>query len=142
MINSSNKPFSLFTWFSIGSVVLASLLGIGLLFLNQPNKSGPDFGSAQSVAKEFLEKVRKGEIDQAWDSASTDFKSYMGKATFRSLVKKTPALREVLTEKETLASDAGQLVKCEFVSTNKPIKITLTVVQEKNTTKIGALQIQ
>jgi hypothetical protein len=46
------------------------------------------------VADVFLERLRNGEVDAAWESTTADFKSDEGRESFRSVVQARPALKE------------------------------------------------
>lgn len=74
---------------------LAMLLTLGLL----PGCSGAGGGSApapdagRAVAQTFLDQIRNGQVDAAWDATTAEFKSMLGKEGLRSYVKKNPEAR-------------------------------------------------
>lgn len=47
----------------------------------------------REAADRFLEEVRAGRIEPAWQSTSTEFKSLMGLESLRELAQKQPALK-------------------------------------------------
>jgi hypothetical protein len=54
----------------------------------------PPQDDGRGVADVFLEQLRNGEVDAAWESTTADFKSDEGRESFRSLVQAQPVLRE------------------------------------------------
>lgn len=67
----------------------------------------------QAVAAAFLDQVRAGQADQAWESTGVEFKSFMGRDQFRLLVKKHPELKGPATPGEVVSN--GPLRTCSFM---------------------------
>lgn len=80
-------------------LVLAPLLVVlaaaaGWYWLRPSTQPGLDEG--RSVAESFLEAIRAGTPEAAWESTTAEFKSASGRESFVSQVRALPALREHL----------------------------------------------
>jgi hypothetical protein len=74
---------------AVAAVALGTLGYVGYRWMRQSPAATEDFGD---VADTFLQQVRSGRVDDAWQSTTAEFKSAMGKETFRRFVKTNPAL--------------------------------------------------
>lgn len=63
-------------------------------FRKPPTQPSPEVG--QTVAEDFLKKVRAGDPGKAWDSSTAEFKSFEGRESFIRKSKSTPVLKEPL----------------------------------------------
>jgi hypothetical protein len=72
-------------------VVLAIAAGAVWLLTGGPDRPSVDEG--RGVADAFLAAVRAGRADQAWETATTEFKSAEGRESFRRYVVTHPALK-------------------------------------------------
>lgn len=122
---------------SLGLVLVA--LGVWLFFgaANRPGPGGP--GKVEADA--FLENLRKGRSDQAWQSAASDLKSYMGKDSLRALVKKHPALKEQVSSVAggLQAGDGREIHEYQTQKSGK--KITVGVTMENGKPRVDSVQI-
>jgi hypothetical protein len=64
-------------------------------------------GEARAVAARFLDDVRAGRYEVAWQGTSTEFKSLMGVENLRDYVKSHPALRSPAEHVESRATVRG-----------------------------------
>ena len=79
----------------IASIVLVAALGaIGYQWFAKAG--GPPADNGLSIAEPFLEEIRQGKVDAAWESTSAEFKSMKGKEDFKKFVKEQPVLKEPL----------------------------------------------
>lgn len=102
----------------------ASLLGLAcIVWWLLPAGTATPSNDATGVAGAFLEEIRTGKIDQAWEGTGTEFKSFMGKDQFRQFVKKHGALKSVAKVGETAAQ--GSLRECAFNCGALKVVVTL-----------------
>ncbi len=69
-------------------VALASAGGSGC------SQSAPEADAGRAIASAFLDEIRQGRVDAAWDGTTAEFKSRLGLEGLRGLVRKNRALRE------------------------------------------------
>ncbi len=82
---------------TVALVVVLALSGgyLGFRLLTKP-PTQPSLDEGRKVAEVFLAAVRDGAAGQAWDSASSEFKSIEGRESFIRKAKSTPMLKEPL----------------------------------------------
>jgi hypothetical protein len=73
-------------------LVVFVVLAIVVFFTWRSAPTQPDLEEGRAVAESFLELVRKGQPQQAWESTTSEFKSAQGRESFVQYVKKHPAL--------------------------------------------------
>lgn len=73
-------------------LLLAAVLG--LLFVWWAGETAPTEDQGRQVAGQFMEQIRTGDLDAAWESTTSDFKSDLGRDAFRGFVAARPPLRE------------------------------------------------
>ncbi|RUL84926.1 hypothetical protein [Tautonia sociabilis] len=93
--------------------VLSSLLLGGCV---GPGGEGDE--GARTAATEFLDEVRAGRLEAAWQGTSAEFKSLMGLENLRDFVRAHPVLGEPAEYAETRALDRGglDLAECVFLA--------------------------
>ena len=133
--NGKKRIFLIAT--GLGLVVMIT----GLLFFRLPSR-GLSTGLGKAEADSFLEKLRKGQIDQAWQSAASDFKSYMGKDTLRTLVKKNPALKELAKQVDGDSHNGDARNVYEYLSQKSSKRIAIGVALENGQPKVDSLEIR
>lgn len=77
--------------------LLLPLLLLGMLVSCEGCGRGVTQPQAADVATAFLEAIRQGQVTEAWQETSTDFKSAMGHDRIKVFVKSQPVLRESST---------------------------------------------
>lgn len=77
------------------SVLLVLLSGVALWYWLQP-RTQPSLSEGQTVATTFLDKIRDGQPELAWESTTADFKSDQGKESFLRSLKTANALKQPL----------------------------------------------
>lgn len=77
------------------AVVVGLLLAavLGLLIAWGGGETAPTEDQGLEVAGQFLEQIRTGNLDAAWESTTSDFKSDLGRDAFRGLVAARPSLQ-------------------------------------------------
>lgn len=126
---------------AMGALLAFTALIVALkLFLLTPGAfpSGP--GKAEADA--FLEKLRKNQTDLAWQSAGSDLKSYMGKDSLRTFVKKNPAFKESASSVAVEKTDGEGREVHEYLTKKSGKKITVGVTLENGIPKVDSLQIR
>jgi len=73
----------------------------------------PDDQEARAVVEKFLEQVRTGQVDAAWESTTADFKSDEGRDAFRRFVKSRPVLSKPLEFAELKQVEVHGLTRWE-----------------------------
>jgi hypothetical protein len=88
----------------------------------------------QAVAAQFLDELRAGRLEPAWQGTSTEFKSLMGIENLRDYVKTHPALKSpaAYAESRTIERDGRSMIEHIFRATTqvrrKPVSATVKVL--------------
>lgn len=88
----------------------------------------------RAIAVRFLDELRAGKLQPAWQGASTEFKSLMGLENLRDYVKRHPALKASAeySESRTIDRDGRALVESVFHATprvrGKPVPAKIKVL--------------
>ena len=75
-------------------------------------------------------------------SAASDFKSYMGKDTLRTLVKKNPALKEIAKPVEGDSHQGDDRDVYEYLTQKSSKRIAVGVALENGQPKVDSLEIR
>ncbi|MBL8849227.1 MAG: hypothetical protein JNG89_06065 [Planctomycetaceae bacterium] len=129
---------------------LAVRLGIALLIAAPVAGCGagaPDDAEARAVVTRFIDQLRAGEIDAAWESTTADFKSDEGRESFRKYVKGKPVLAGPLEIAELKQVEIHGLTRWEAVlhppSETKPPAIVRTMIaQEGDAWRVERLVVE
>ena len=81
-------------------VVLVSIfvvLGIVVAWMWRKPATQPSVDEGRAITEKFLEQIRAGQVAEAWESTTAEFKSFEGRESFVRSVKKTPALTKTLS---------------------------------------------
>lgn len=102
------------------AATLAGLLALAGFACGGPSGAVTDEG--REAATRFLDEVRAGRVDPAWQGTSTEFKSYMGLDSLRDYVKLHPALGgpAEFVEGHPIASGRGPAVVYTYKATAPP----------------------
>lgn len=76
----------------VGVLLLAA--AAGYLISRWGDETTPQGDEGRQIAQRFLEEIRSGNVDAAWESTTSDFKSDLGRDAFRGFVAARPSLRE------------------------------------------------
>lgn len=101
----------------IGGVIMLVLATLAVVWLAQRPVSS---GGAEVEAIRFLEQIRMGEIERAWEATSTEFKSFVGRERLRKTVQANTLLQQPLEleSKQSVAIGPLSLIECLFRSTH------------------------
>jgi hypothetical protein len=100
----------------IRAAVIAALLGAGC-----SGSAGTGDEQARTAAVGFLDDVRAGRLEPAWQASSTEFKSLMGLENLRDYVKTHSTLKTVakLTDLRRIQRNGQTMAECRFSGTSK-----------------------
>ena len=100
----------IWTWLML--LILAVGIGCGK---NSPAR----IEEGQGVASAFLDELRAGRIDPAWQATTVEFRSLMGADSLRDYVRTHPALKGTaeFQEAQPRADTGGRLVDYQFLAT-------------------------
>lgn len=111
------------------SLILITLLSVGC------GRTGSAVdGATRAIAVRFLDELRAGNLEPAWQSSSTEFKSLMGIENLRDYVKAHPALKvpAEYADSRTIDRDGRTLAEYRFHATarvrGKPVPATIKVL--------------
>ena len=103
--------------------VLAVIAGLGFLLYRYFFAKGeiePESGRA--VAEPFLEAVRSGKADSAWETTTAEFKSDLGRENFLKYVESHPLMKEPLEfySLQTVTLNGIPRTECAFGKQGAP----------------------
>lgn len=96
----------------------------------------------QSIAESFLKDIRSGKVDTAWQGTTPEFKSLMGRESFRDYVKRRPALKSELKleNAKAIKNNSMNLMEFQFIAERpKPSKITVMLSSSENSWRVERL---
>lgn len=111
------------------ATVLIVVVAVGC---GRTGSAGDEDGRA--IAVRFLDDLRAGKLEPAWQGSSTEFKSLMGVENLRDYVKTHPALKAPAeyAESRTIDRDGLSMVEHIFHATTqvrrKPVSATIKVL--------------
>ena len=99
--------------------------------------------TGRPIADTFLDEIRKGNVDTAWNGTSAEFKSLMGLDSFRRYVKSHPALKNPANFQEGKRIDKPpmKLAECVYaIDKPKATKVRLILAPENDVWKVERLE--
>ena len=93
----------------------AALLALALAGCGRSASEVDELG--RTAASGFLDELRDGQIEPAWEGASAEFKSLMGLESLRDFVATHPALRAPAEYAESRPSEQGGMTEYVFEAT-------------------------
>lgn len=122
------------------AVLLVAATAAVWLLTSSPTLPSPDEG--RPIADEFLQSIRNGRADVAWDSTTAEFKSAEGRETFLKRVKKTPVLKEALDFVAVQQINIGSQPRSEFLYRSSEGKsVHVLVGEEYGTWKVDRMTV-
>jgi hypothetical protein len=102
----------------------------------------PDSGKA--IAEPFLEKIRSGKPDTAWETTTAEFKSNLGRENFLKYVDDHPLLKEPLEfySLQTVSLNDVPMTECVFGKQGSPgsgPKVRVILAKEQGNLKVERL---
>lgn len=116
--------------------VAAALIALVAAGCGGSSGTGTVDDEGRAVAVQFLDEVRTGRLQPAWEGSSTEFKSLMGVENLRDYVKAHPALKAPAeyAEVRTIDQDGRALSEYVFRASatpkprGKPVASTIKVL--------------
>jgi hypothetical protein len=96
--------------------------------------AGPASEDSRAVSSRFLDEIRSGQVEPAWQGTSSEFKSLMGLENMRDYVKRHPILKTPAeyAESRTIDRNGRTLNEHVFRATTqirgKPVTATIKVL--------------
>lgn len=95
------------------------------------------------IADAFLKLINNGKTEEAWDSTSVEFKSYMGKAQFQSTVTMNPFLKKALTfDKTEKDAQSKVLTYCSYKEAISKKTIVVIVGPDQDAVRVQGMKIE
>jgi hypothetical protein len=105
-----------------GRTLLAVLVGVFVLLAvvvfwvwRRPAPTQPDVDQGRAVAQKFLDLIRNGQPQQAWESTTAEFKSAEGRESFLRYVKKHAVLTKPLAFASVQTVNVQDSPRAEYV---------------------------
>lgn len=112
-------------------------------FLACGDKKPQGDGMEKPIADAFLKLINNGKTEEAWDSTSVEFKSYMGKAQFQSTVTMNPFLKKVLTfDKAEKDAQSKVLTYCSYKEAISKKTIVVIVGPDPDAVRVQGMKIE
>jgi chromosome segregation and condensation protein ScpB len=112
-------------------------------FLACGDKKPQGDGMEKPIADAFLKLINNGKTEEAWDSTSVEFKSYMGKAQFQSTVTMNPFLKKALTfDKAEKDAQSKVLTYCSYKEAISKKTIVVIVGPDPDAVRVQGMKIE
>jgi hypothetical protein len=107
------------------------------------NKAPEGDSNEKAISDSFLKLVSSGKTEEAWNSTSAEFKSYMGKAQFQSTVTANPFLKkEVTFEKEEKDEKTKVLTYCSYKELKSKKTFIVIVGPDPDALRVQGMKIE
>jgi len=120
-------------------------LWVGILALAGCGRT-PPADDAGKAADAFLETVRTGKVDAAWESTTAEFKSSEGRESFRRVVTKEAVLKKPLKRSSQEPVTIGQLERLELMyqpeDTSLKSSVKLLLAADGGEWKVDSLSVE
>lgn len=96
--------------------LLATAVTLALISSGCGAGADPPKDASRQTALRFLEELKAGRIEAAWQGTSTEFKSLMGLGALKDFVKTHPALKGPVesADMEKVEREGHVMAKCRF----------------------------
>jgi hypothetical protein len=136
-----------------GGTLVTVLVGLGVLAIviwlvvvwNRGTAAPPSDG--REIAEPFLESIRGDRVDAAWESTTAEFKSDMGRESFRRFVSQHPTLKDTVefTGFEVISLKGLSRPQCSFQTKpaqGAPVAIRVLLAREQDAWKVERLIVE
>jgi len=97
----------------------------------------------KTISDSFLKLIAGGKTEEAWDSTSAEFKSYMGKAQFQSTVGANPFLKkEVTFGKAEKDEKTKVLTYCSYKESKSNKTVVVIVGPDPDALRVQGMKIE
>lgn len=126
---------------TLGAVLAAAVAVVGC------GTGAPDDAEARAVVTTFIDQLRTGQIDAAWESTTSDFKSDEGRESFRKYVKGKQVLAGPLEIVELKQVEVHGLTRWEAVlhppsDAKSPATVRTMIAEEGGAWKVERLVVE
>lgn len=129
-------------WILSALAMLAAIFIAGWWYVNRPVSTD----NAEQEAIRFLDLIREGEVDLAWEGTTAEFKSFVGLDRLKTTVQQNSALRQPSEIFSSQKVNVGplELLECLFAPENNPdIQIrVLLAPTKKREWKVERLELE
>jgi hypothetical protein len=132
-------------WVALGVTVLAAAVLASWLVLRRQAATQAPPDEVQAAAAKFLDQVREGQVEQAWNDTTAEFKSMLGLDGFRQLVRTHPDLKQKAEFQglEMITRNEIPLASCRFqvqdVKRKKTTELKVIFAREQGVWKVERL---
>ncbi len=122
---------------------LLGLLASSFFWTGCGGGSVPAPDASRDIAAKFLDEIRAGRAEAAWDGTSTEFKSMLGRDGFVAYVRKHPVLKEPVefVSFNSAERNGVPVGDCAFRTASKKSPVKVLVAQENGTWKVERLTV-
>ena len=107
------------------------------------NKASEGDSNEKTISDSFLKLVTAGKTENAWNSTSAEFKSYMGKAQFQSTVASNPFLKKDVTfEKAEKDTKTKALTYCSYKESKSKKTVIVIVGADADALRVQGIKIE
>jgi len=107
------------------------------------NKAPEGDSNEKTISDSFLKLVSSGKTEEAWNSTSAEFKSYMGKAQFQSTVSANPFLKKEITfEKEEKDEKTKALTYCSYKESKSKKTFIVIIGPDPDALRVQGMKIE
>lgn len=97
----------------------------------------------KTISDSFLKLIAGGKTEEAWDSTSAEFKSYMGKSQFQSTVAANSFLKkEVAFEKAEKDEKTKVLTYCSYKQSKSNKTVVVIVGPDPDALRVQGMKIE
>ena len=107
------------------------------------NKAPEGDSNEKTISDSFLKLIASGKTEDAWNSTSAEFKSYMGKAQFQSTVASNPFLKKEMTFGKVEKDEKTKVLTCCSYKESKSNKTVVVIVgPDPDTLRVQGMKIE
>ncbi|HEX3727600.1 MAG TPA: hypothetical protein VHV08_15205 [Pirellulales bacterium] len=119
------------------------VLAIATFWMWQRQPAQPNVDEAHQATDRFLELVRQGHADQAWQSTTAEFKSAQGREVFVGYVKSHSWLKEPLSfvSVQTVTLQDRPRAECVYRSPKSPGTVRLLIDNDHGVWRVDRIAL-
>jgi len=126
---------------ALGAVLV--VLGVAVAWMWSSSPTLPNLAEGRAVTEAFLERIRSGQPQQAWESTTAEFKSTEGRESFVRYVKKNVILSKPLTFVSVQMVTAQGQPRAEYIyrSEKPPGNVKLLAGNDRGSWRVDRITI-
>ena len=107
------------------------------------NKAPEGDSNEKTISDSFLKLIASGKTEEAYDSTSAEFKSYMGKAQFQSTVASNPFLKKEMTFGKVEKDEKTKvLTYCSYKESKSNKTVVVIVGPDPDALRVQGIKIE